>query len=284
MEPQYKLQIISDSGCDLTQEMVSDESVHYSVVPLTIHIGEEVITDGPDIDIKKLLETVKRTKGPASTACPSPEAYAQEFRRAETTFAVTISAELSGSYQSAMIARDMVLSESPEKKIYVFNSLSVCAGQSLLVLKIKELAKSAQEGFETVVAKAEEFCKSVSLYFLIESYETLIKAGRMSRIAGLVASALSIRAICGDNGEGKIRVYEKIRGAKNALTRMVEMIGKRAPTKGRKLMISHCESEEDANTVKALAEKLYDFGEILICPMRGMASFYAGEKGIIVAW
>jgi len=279
-----KFQIVSDSGCDLPVGIVSDADVHYELVPLMLHVGDEVIIDDESLDIDALLNTIKGTKGHSSTACPSPETYAEHFRQADNSFAVTISAELSGSYQSAMIAREMVLAEFPDKKIHVVNSLSVCAGQSLLVLKLKELMQDTQNNFESIMEKIESYRKSLSLYFLIHSFESLIKAGRMSRIAGVVASALAIHPICGDNGEGKIKIYEKVRGTKTAVLRMVEMVGKRAPTEDRRLIIAHCNNAEGADTIKELAERMYKFAEILIFPMRGLSTFYAGDQGLIIAW
>jgi len=278
------IQIVADSGCDIPLKLAWDKEINFTLIPLTLNVGEKSFLDDEKLNTMTMLNIFKETKGASSTACPSPEAFAESFRLADATFAVTMSSELSGTYQSAVIARDMVLAEFPDKKIHVINSLAVCSSETLIVMKLKELINDKNNNFETIEEKIEEYRKSLSLYFLIHSFESLIKAGRMSRISGMLATALSIFPICGDNGEGKIKVYEKVRGTKTALSRMVQMLGERAPTEGRKLVITHCNNEENANIIKELAEKMYNFKDIFIFPMRGLSSFYAGDKGLIVSW
>ena len=277
------IRIISDSCCDLKEDFDLVQGVDYSSVPLKITVGSQDFVDDPSLDIDQLLEAMRKNAGPSSTACPSPEDYAREFRKSEASVAVTLSSKLSGSYNSAMIAKDMVMEEDPSKRIHVVDSLAASSTESLLVLKLREYIMAGEHTFESIVEKIEQYRDSLTLRFVIQSFDNLIKAGRMSKLAGVFAHALSIRPIAGDNGKGEIKIYEKVRGARNALVRLVEMIGEQLP-QGNPVMISHCNNPEDANFIKEALQRLYKPGEVLVLKMRGLSSYYASDKGIIVSF
>ncbi len=275
--------IVSDSCCDLHDDFEMMQGVDFTTVPLTITVGEQNFVDNPQLDVSQMIKAMKEAPGPSSTACPSPEDFAREFRKAPATFAVTLSSKLSGTYNSAMIAKNMVLEEDPQKKIHVVDSLAASTGQSLLVLKLRDYILASEHSFESIVDKIEKYRDSLSVRFMLQSFDNLIKAGRMSKLAGVFAHALSIRPICGDNGKGEIKIYEKVRGARNALNRLADMIGEQCP-QGKPIMISHCNNPEDASFIKEALQRLYAPAEVQILKMRGLSAYYAGEKGIIVSY
>ena len=130
----------------------------------------------------------------------------------------------------------------------------------------------------------EEYRDSLNLFFVLDTFENLVKAGRMSKIAAFIASALYIKPLCMAE-DGVIEVYEKPRTRKGALARLIESIDKKCPsTENKKCIIGHCKSEEDAKLLKQEIEKKYKFKEVIINDMKGLCSFYALEKGIIVSF
>ena len=278
------VKIVADSSCDLPIPFVVDKGVDFAVVPLKIRVGHREFIDDPSLDVPELLAAMKSDKGPSSTACPSPEEFAAQFRGADEVFAVTISSKLSGTYNSACVARDMVLEESPHKKIHVVDSLATSSAMGLLILRLMGYIRAGKLEFDSIAERTELYRKTLSTRFLIQSFDNLIKAGRMSRITGTVAQVLSIRPICGDNGKGEIKIFEKVRGSKTAMTRLVEMMADKASPDGKPIFISHCNNPEDAEFLRDVACRLYSPSQVRIFDMRGLASYYAGDKGVILAY
>ena len=229
------------------------------------------------------VEKPREIKGQWSSSCPSPAAYLKEMQGAEEIFVVTISSRLSASYSTACMAADMARAENPDVKIHVVDSKSASSGMALMVFKLAELCREGLP-FEEIVEKIEEFRKSHTLYFLIGSLETLVSAGRMNRAVGMMATMLNIHPLCGEDGDGNIKVYQKVRGMTQALNRLVEMVGERGETQGRHLVISQCNNPEDAEMLRKACQRRYQFAKISVLEMRGLASFYAGDRGLILAY
>lgn len=278
------IRIVADSSCDLPVSFVTDKGVDFATVPLKIRVGELEFVDDAQLDVSKMLAAMKASKAPSSTACPSPEEFAAQFRQADEVYAVTISSKLSGTYNSACIAREMVLEECPHKKIHVLDSLSTSSAMGLLILRLMGYIRAGKLDFDAVVERVEHYRKTLSTRFLIQSFDNLIKAGRMSRITGTVAQVLSIRPICGDNGRGEIKIFEKVRGSKTAMTRLVEMMADKASPDGKPIFITHCNNPGDAEFLRDVACRLYKPSDVRLFEMRGLAAYYAGDKGVILAY
>ena len=146
--------LVSDSTCEIRSiDHLAPDTAFYTV-PLKIRMGEREYVDNAMLDTKAMLDAMANYNGPSSTACPAPEEWAEKFLLADQVFAITITSSLSGSYNSAMVARDMVLESHPEKKIYVMDSLS-CGGELALILwHVNELIREGVP-FEEVCAEAE---------------------------------------------------------------------------------------------------------------------------------
>ena len=202
---------------------------------------------------------------------------------ADCCFAVTISSRLSASYSTACMAADMARAENPEAKIHVVDSKATSGSMALLIYKLGELIRQ-QLPFEEIVTRIEEYRKSLTLFFLIGTLDTLVSAGRMNRAVGMMASMLNIHPLCGEDGEGNIKIYQKVRGMTQALNRLVEMIGERGETADKHLIISHCNNPEDAEMICKACRRKYSFEKITTLAMRGLTSFYAGDRGLIVSF
>lgn len=277
------ISIISDSSCDLTSNTFSLPGIRFATVPLTIHVDDTDYVDDDSLDVDAMLEHMKEYKGASVTACPSPEQWAEEMRKSDWTFAFTITSALSGTYNSARIAQQIVQEESPEKKIFVVDSKSTAGTLVLLIRRAAELIKE-KFSFEEMEKKLTEYCEKMQLFFSLDSYDNLVKTGRMSRIAGLVASSLGIRAVAGKTKEGTIEVLAKPRGEKKAIAKMVAMMRERKNLKNQPVVINHCNNEAGASRLKELIEQQCQTKDITVLSCRGLTSFYAGELGLIVSF
>lgn len=274
--------IVIDSCGELTEEMKKDERVVSA--PLTIRLGDEEIVDDETFDQKSYLEKVGAYPECAKTACPSPEYYEKAFAcGADHVYAVTLSAELSGSYNSASIGLDMFLEEYPDKKGYIFNSRSASVGESLIGIKIQEL-EEAGFSFEQIVERTEQYIEEQNTFFVLDNLETLRKNGRLSKMKAMVASALKIKPILGATPEGEICQIGQSRGSNKALVKMVELILEKCgnDNSDRVLGISHCNCLDRALMVKDAILSKMKVKDVVVLDTAGISSTYANDGGVIV--
>lgn len=274
--------IIIDSCGELPEELKADG--HYCNVPLELEVDGCRIVDDETFNQKDFLEKVKQSVHSPKSSCPSPELYMSKFEgEAEHIYIVTLSAKLSGSYNSAVLAAQLYNEEHEDKKIYVFNSRSASIGETLIGMKIQEL-EEAGESFEKVVEDVEAYIASMNTFFVLETLETLRKAGRLSGLKSLVASTFNIKPVMGSTKEGTIQQLGQARGMKKALTKMVDdMLKVTRNCENRVLAISHCNCPERAQFVKDTIEKLAQFKQIFIVDTAGVSSMYANDGGVIIA-
>ncbi len=273
--------IVVDSCCELPIDLKKD--ARFESVPLTLIVGDVYEKeDDENFDQKEFLEIVAKSPVCAKSACPSPERYMQAYQTdADNVYVITLSSHLSGSYNSAMLGKNLYHEAYGEKNIYVVDSKSASCGETQIALKLMEL-EEAGLSFEEITEKIEEFVKNLNTYFVLDNLDTLRKNGRMSRVKALVASTLSIKPVMGAD-DGTIVQRGQSVGIKKALAKMAELVMKEAvePEKKR-IMISHCNAPERAQLVKEQLEGKMPVKEILIIDMAGLSSLYANDGGIIV--
>lgn len=276
----YKIAI--DSCGELLDEWKNDGRIES--IPLTLTVGGENIIDDATFDQKDFLKKVADCPECPKSACPSPERYMKAYEcDAEHIYAVTLSAELSGSYNSAILGKNLFLEEQPEKKVYVFNSKSASGGQSLIAMKIVECEEKGLS-FEEVVSEVEKYIEEMNTFFVLENLETLRKNGRLSRAKALVASALKIKPVMGATPEGTICQLDQARGMNKAIVKMVDHIGEKGINIPEKTVaITHCNCPERAKMLEeAIREKLHP-AKIVVMDTAGVSSMYANDGGVIVA-
>lgn len=281
-EKEQDFQFVVDSCCDLTEDMKQDFPTH--TVPFAISFSDKSFTDDGTMDLDQFIQEMKSHSEPPQSACPAPGLFAEKFRQAKNTFAITITSQLSGSYNSALLAKGMVEQESPEKHIHVFDSLSASPGEVLIYLKLKEYIQTNMD-WHAIIEKMEHFInKEMFTFFVLEDLGNLIKNGRMSKLAGHFATLLAIKPLMFAE-QGQISLKEKIRGSKKAIDRMIAVIGETCSNVSERiLVIGHCNDEERANYIKSEAAKRYDFRQIHVVKMGGLSTLYANESGIIISY
>ena len=212
-----KIKIITDSTLDLPAELIREKDIE--VLPLLINFGEESYLDGIEITTKEMIDKIDATGVLPTTAQVTPNRFEKSFKKyldeGYKIVALTLSSDMSGTYQSACIAKDMLESDD----IIVIDSRNVTSGLGLLVLKACELRdkglgiKEIEEGILKAIPKVK-----CSLNF--ESLENLVRGGRLSKTAGTIGSVLGLRLIL-EIKDGKMCVKDKVRGSKKALKKLV---------------------------------------------------------------
>lgn len=276
-----KFQIIVDSASDLDSKYVKNKDIGFRVVPLTITIGDKNYVDDDNINVDEMLESLHKYKGKTSTACPSPEAFSKYYTDAENTFVVTISSKLSGTYNAACLGAKEFENNS-NFNIHVIDSKLVSGAEELIVDKLVELIESGLE-FNDIVTEIDKFRDERQLFFTLAKFDNLIANGRMSKIVALIAKTLIIRPVC-KGVEGEIKVIEKVIGVNNAFKKMATFISKAVQTfKDKVLIINKCKADNECEQLVKLIKENCDFKEIRIKETKGLCSFYALEKGLIVS-
>lgn len=273
--------IIIDSCGEQTEEMKA--SGVFERAPLTLQVDDYSIIDDETFDQADFLRRVAESPNCPKSACPSPEAFRSAYDcGADHIYAVTLSANLSGSYNSAVLGKDLYLEEHPEAKIYVFNSRSASVGETLIGLKIRECEEKGLS-FEEVVETVEQYIATQNTWFVLENLETLRKNGRLSKVKALVATALRIKPVMTSTPEGDIMQLDQCRGMNKALLKMVDSIVEKTEwAENRILAVSHCNAPDRAKMVcDALMERL-PFKASIILDTAGVSSMYANDGGIIV--
>ena len=276
--------IITDSSCDLSLQQPQElgEEIRYYSVPFIITAGTEDFVDDDRIDIDMLVDAMEHEKKASHTACPSPAIWADHFRREGNSIAITISRELSGSYNSAVSAQHLVRDELPDQNIAIINSISAGAGLVLTVRKICEHIR-AGKSFSEVVRLSEEIAAEKRTIFALCSFDNLIKNGRMSPIAGFVAKRLGFWGIGIGTQQGKISIKGKVRGAKKALYSIIEDM-KEWGKPVHHVVISHCQNREMAEHLRDEILSRWKGIPVEIHPTRGLCSYYAERHGLIVSY
>ena len=256
---------------------------HFASVPLTLDIDGYVITDDETFDQADFLRRVEESPNVPKSACPSPAAYMEAMEGVERVYIITLSSQLSGSYSSAVLASNLFTEENPGVQVHVFDSKSASIGQTLIADRIYQLEEQGLS-FDEVVARTDEYIESQHTYFVLESLDTLKKAGRLSGLKSIIASTLNIKPVMGSTPIGSIQQLDKGRGMKKALEKMADcmMADLTANVRDSVVAISHCNCPDTAGILRELVEARGSFKDVIVVDTRGVSSLYAGDGGIIM--
>lgn len=277
------IKIITDSCSDLPAEILDKYNI--GVVPLEIRFGNKSYTDGIDITKDEFYKIMKEYDELPKTASPSPQQFISKFEGPEEDIViVTISSNLSSTYNSALIAKEIFEKEHKNKRIHVIDSLNASVGEGLIALKA---AQMALKGFNA--DKLAEFlrkcAKESQVFFLLDTLENIIKGGRIGKVAGRIATLLSIKLIMKSDGNGIVDLAEKVRGSNKAFKRLVDIVGENCTNnENRILAIAHANCYTKALEYKAMIEEKYKFKQIIISTIGAAIGTYSGEGGLLISF
>ena len=271
------MKIITDSTADLTKELY--EQFDIAMVPLTIQLGERKWRDFYDVKPQAYFALLKASTDFPTTSQPSPQdfinAYIPFVEKDEPILSIHISSGLSGTYQSACLAR----SNFPDAKIEVIDSHQASLGLSLILHLCVEKIGSGLS-FEAVVAYARELSEKVETYFSVDSLEYLQRGGRIGRAQAFLGTLMKIKPLL-KLVDGNIHPVEKIRTTERLLNRYVELIEKKTAD-GLPLSLIVAESD-NADIVTGLINRLSKIPKVTLlqrCTIGGVITSHTGP-GVI---
>lgn len=277
--------VITDSACDLPEEKTQEWLTR---VPLYINLGDKTLTDDAELSSEVLLNEISESLVGPKSACPSPGVFTEYYGKFEgDLYVVTLSKEISGTYNSAQQGREIYLEDHPGKNIHVFDSKTACAGQVLICEKISELAESGLP-FEEVVKQTDAFIEEASTMFVLEDLEILRKSGRMSALQAAVTNTLKLKLVMHGTKEGTIAKVTQALSMTQAINKMVHIISEKAQQANAgeipMLVITHCFAKERADYIIKKLRETCSIAETIICKAGGIGTMYASRGGVVVSF
>lgn len=277
-----KWKIVADSGCDYKELPNLAPDTVFESVPLSIQVDGMDFVDDLNLDIEYMMNAMYASSKAASSACPSPQAFAAAYEGAENVVVITITGGLSGSYNSARVAKEMFLEEHPEVNVHLIDSLSAGGEMDLLVAEINRLI--AQDlSFDQLVEAITAYQKKTKLLFVLAKVDNLVKNGRLSKFVGTVVGLLNIRMVGEASAEGKLELLQKARGHKKSVTAALEEMQKAGYAGGR-ITIAHRNNDKFCQQFSELVRATYPEAGIEFVPTSGLCSFYAEEGGLLMGY
>lgn len=274
----WNMKIVADSSSDV----FSLESVPYAAAPLKIITDETEYVDNESLDIPQMVNDLLTYSGKSGTACPGTGDWLDAFGDSPYVFCVTITSNLSGSYNSACVAKQEYEEMYPDRHVYVVDSLSAGPELALIIDKLTELIHEGKT-FEEVKGAIIEYQKHADLLFMLESVKNLANNGRVSKLIASAIGLLGIRLVGKASEQGTLEPLHKCRGEKKALPTLVEML-KEYGFAGGKVRIAHCLNFEAAQKLKSMILEKFASAQVEICKCGGLCSFYAEKGGLLVGF
>jgi len=273
-----KIRIIADSSANLR----TNASNTVVSVPLTIRTAEKEFVDDANLDIIEMTDYLASYKGKSGSACPSSQDFYEAFGEEENIFVITITRNLSGSYNAARIATEEYKAEHPERNICLLDTLSAGPELKLIVEKIQELNDKGLS-FTEICNSITKYQEKTHLVFMLKSLTNLANNGRVNPAVAKIAGVLNILVIGIASAVGTLEQKEKARGEKKAIAALRKVMDKMGYI-GGKARIDHCFNEADAKKIKELILSIYPNADVTIAKNHGLCSFYAERGGILVGF
>lgn len=273
-----KFKIVTDSSANLR----SLDEVEFQSVPLTIRVEDREFVDDESLDLEDMLQTLATTKSKSSSSCPNIEDYLAAFGDADRIFCITITSNLSGSFNAARLAKEEYESTYPDRKVYVIDSLSAGPKLKLLAHKVLDMIKSSAL-YEDICQKISEYQEKTHLIFCLESMKNLANNGRVSPLVAKLAGVLGIRAVGKASDVGTLEMLDKVRGEKGAITKIFERM-QELGYKGGKVLIDNCCNLPAAKALQELVQNKFPKAEVVHDSCGALCSFYAEKGGLMVGF
>lgn len=271
--------IVADSSCNMRE---LESKVEYARVPLTIRTNEREFVDDASLDVNEMITYLKQYKGKSGTACPGIGDWVTAFGDAEAVFCVTITSGLSGSCNSARLAKEDYEAQHPGRRVYVVDSLSAGPEMNLIIEKLAEWIEQGED-FEAICEKIEAYRNETGLMFSLESLKNLANNGRVSPMVARIAGTLGICVVGKASDQGTLEQMAKCRGEKKALQTLYKYM-KELGYAGKKVLIDHCNNMHAAEQLKNLILQEYTNAKVSLGCTLGLCSFYAEEGGLMVGF
>ncbi len=272
--------VVSDTTADLPPELASDLGIE--LIPLKVHFGEEEYRDREEITAEAFYQKLSASSVLPTTSQPSPGEFAELYRRlaqeGQEIVSVHISAALSGTYQSAVMAQSMV----PEARVSVVDSQGASMAHGLQVV---EAARAAREGKsrEELVELLEDRRKRMRVFFVVDTLEYLEKGGRIGKAQALLGSMLNIKPILYLE-QGVVTSAGKARGRAKAWRQMLDLLQQEIGEGPQPLMtMVHAENRQGLELLEEEVRKRWAIEELLVSTIGPVVGTHTGPGTLAVA-
>lgn len=276
-----KTAVVTDSTAYIPEQVRKDLHIH--MVPLNVIFGNEVYREEVDITADAFYDEVRNEEKLPTTSQPPIGQFAELFeelsRDYDAVVSIHLSSGISGTYQGAVTAGNMV----DNIEVVAYDSEISCLVQGFYVIEAAQMALEGK-GPEEILKRLDEIKQSVQAYFMADDLSHLQRGGRLSAAAALIGSLLQIKPLL--YFSDKIIVpFEKIRTRKKAMKRIADLLGESAAKGGRyKAAIIHAKREQEAKEWKAELEALYPNVEFDISYFGPVIGTHLGEGAMGMGW
>lgn len=273
-----KYKIVADSSANIYER----DDIDYTSVPLKIVTSEREYSDVKGTDIAEMVSYLQGYKGKSSTSCPNVHDWLTAFGDAELILGVTITSNLSGSYASAMQAKQEYEAKHPNAKVLIVDSLSAGPELELIIEKMAEVLKQGLS-FEEISLAITDYCKQSHLLFALQHLDNLARNGRVNPAVAKIAGVLGIRVVGKASDEGTLQQLHKCRGESQTVSCIFSEMKKHGYS-GGKVRIAHCFNPQMAQGLSNSIHQSYPNADVCIIPCTGLCSFYAEEGGLMIGY
>lgn len=270
--------IISDSSSNL----LATEAFPYASVAMHIRIGNRDWMDSAGTDVDSMSSQMYAEAEKSSTACPAPGQWLEAFGEAEEVFCVTITHQLSGSYDSAMAAKSIYEEEFPQRHVYVIDSLGTGPRMLLLIDCLRILLESGMNG-EEAYRQTIRYRDETDLLFVLESVQNFVRNGRINPLLAKAINVLNMRIIGTASTDGKLKVLSKARGSSRAIEYVANYMKEHGYCGGR-IIIAHHQNTVDAESLCCLLKERFGKVPVEIQKTTALCSYYAEKGGLLIGF
>lgn len=270
--------IVADSSANLYR----DESRYFVPVPMKVVAGDKEYIDDETLNVAGMLDDLQAYDGRSGSSCPSVGDWMNAFGDAEEVIGISITSHLSGCYNAANVASEFYVSEHPDRKTFILDSLSTGPEMELLVEKCQELLESGAS-FEYVKGELQQYLCRTHLLFSLESLSNFAKNGRVSPALAAIANLLGIRIVGRASSEGELEPLHKCRGEKRAISQLWSCM-QEAGYAGGKVRIRHSDNPNAAEKLSGEILSSYPEADVKIGVNHGLCSYYAEKGGVLVGF
>jgi DegV family protein with EDD domain len=275
------IHIVTDSSCDLPDDFLKYH--HIPFIPLTIRFKDDEYKERVDISSEEFYKKMASSDTLPQTAQPSPASFLKIFEETaspdDEILCITISSKLSGTFQSANVAKTMT-----SIPVTVFDSLAASPGHALQIIRAVELRDSGHSMDEIVADLTHYRDNEMNIFIYLKNLENIVKGGRITKFQGTVAKVMNIKLI-GEGIQGEVVPMEKARGNKRALERLISIVGERKNDFSDTIIcMTHADNPKDTDFIKTELLKQYNPREVLVYPIGPTVGTYAGNGGIVLSF
>jgi DegV family protein with EDD domain len=277
------IKIVTDSTADIPADLVRDLGI--TVIPLNVIFSEdESYEDGVTLTAEQFYKKVQELNSIPSTSQPTPYQFEEVYRslldeNESRIISIHLSSKLSGTYQAASIAKQSL---DAGESIHVVDSKRASYAIGIIVVEIAKLAKEGHT-FEQCMARLDELLRDTNVLFMVDTLEYLQKNGRIGKASAVLGSVLKIKPILSLTEEGEVYPFEKVRGQKKAMNRVIEILKEKYGTGPVHVGISHAVNEPLAQELVTRFKDEFDVQSDVITSIGAVIGAHVGPGTVSVA-